>query len=65
LAQTFNLVPSAGERALAPEQRARRDAVEHAIAQLRETKSQFPEDAYYQKLEKLLLNLAEVYGVRR
>jgi hypothetical protein len=62
VAQQFCLVPSEEERKLTPQQRARRDELERAVFALREKKSQFPEEDYYEKLEKLLLELANSYG---
>jgi hypothetical protein len=61
LAARFCLVPSAEERALTHEQRTRRDGLEREVAQLRGQKGQLEEDAYYQRLEKLLTELAHCY----
>jgi hypothetical protein len=61
LAQQFRLIPSPDERNLTPEQVAQRDAMERAVLQLREKKSQMPEDDYYRALEQLLLPLARFY----
>ncbi len=58
LARQFRLIPSQEERDFSPEQRARRDRLERAILQLREKKSQLPEDDYYRQLETLLLEFA-------
>ncbi len=60
-ARQFVLVPSASERKLTANQRARRDALETTIAQLRQKKDTMKEDDYYQKLEPLLLELAKIY----
>ena len=60
-AHQFHLVRSEQERKLSPETRARRDELELGIARLRESKSQLPEDDYYQQLEKLLLEVARLY----
>ena len=60
-AHQFHLVRSTAERQLAPEARARRDALELKIARLRETKAKTAEATYFAELEKLLLELAAVY----
>jgi hypothetical protein len=61
-AQRLCLIPSTAERALTPEQVAQRDAVEKQILDLRNSKSQLPEDQYYEKLEVLLVRLARFYS---
>ncbi len=61
LAQQFHLIPGDTDLGLAPEQRVKRDALEQAIFQFRESKNQLPEPEYYEKLEKLLLDLARFY----
>jgi len=60
-AHQFHLVRSDQEQKLSAEMRSRRDGLELAIARLRDTKNQMPEDDYYQQLEKLLLELAKLY----
>ena len=60
-AHQFHLVRSSAERDLPSELRAKRDAIELQIAQLRDGKDPAREDEYYAKLEKLLLELATVY----
>ena len=60
-AHQFHLVRSAAEQQLAPEARARRDALELKIAKLREGKTKMAEAKYFAELEKLLLELAAVY----
>ncbi len=60
-AHQFHLVPSAREVALTPDQRDRRDELEHGIESLREEKEKLGEEVYYERLEELLLELAEVY----
>jgi len=57
-AHQTHLLLSPAERALPPAVRAKRDALELAIAQLRDTKSQRAEDDYYRQLEALLVELA-------
>ena len=60
-ANQFCLVRSAVEQKLTPEARARRDELERAVAKLRETKPRMAEEAYFQELEKLLVELAGLY----
>ena len=60
-AHQWHLVRSATEESLAPDQRARRDALELQIEALRTAKPTMPESEYYSKLESLLLDLARVY----
>jgi hypothetical protein len=57
----FHLVRSDAEQKLAPAVRAKRDELEIAIARLRESKTQLPEDEYYRRLEELMLELARLY----
>lgn len=59
-AHQLHLVPSPAERALPPEVRQRRDALERAIFRLRENRSRLPEAEYFDQLERLLLELAEL-----
>ena len=54
------LVPSAAERTLSAEVRARRDALERSMEALRQRKSSLAEDEYYGALERLLLELARL-----
>jgi hypothetical protein len=61
-ANQIHLVRSTEEQQLSPKLRERRDELELAIARLRETKSTLREEDYYQKLEKLMLELAELYA---
>ena len=62
LAQQIHLVGSDSDKALTPEQIARRDALERAVLLYREKKDKVPEDEYYRELEKLLLEVARFYG---
>ena len=55
------LVPNADERALSPELRTQRDALETELAKLREAKAALPEKEYFAQLEALLLRLARLY----
>ena len=59
-ANQFHLVRSEDEGKLSPEIRGRRDELERSIAKLREEKSSLGEDAYYQKLEALLVEMARL-----
>jgi hypothetical protein len=60
-ARQIHLVHSAQESALPPETRAKRDALEQEVARLREQKAELPENEYYAQLEKLMLQLANLY----
>lgn len=61
LAGRFQLVPSTAEQSLSVEQRRRSGELELEIARLREAKKELPEDDYYDRLEKLLVELAALY----
>lgn len=54
------LVPSADERGLSAEVRARRDALERSIDELRQRKGSMAEELYYAELERLLLEMARL-----
>jgi hypothetical protein len=60
-AHQFHLVPSDRERRIPPETRRRRDELELAIAALRDEKAHLGDDAYYGRLEPLLVELARLY----
>ena len=60
-AHQLHLIRSAADLALSPQVRERRDALELAIARLRETKDQIDEEKYYARLEEFLLELAALY----
>lgn len=60
-AHQLHLVPSAEERKLTPAQRAQRDALELEFAKLRATKAELEGDIYYERLEKILRVLGEIY----
>lgn len=60
-AQQICLLPSEAEQKLPYEIRARRNELEMAVAHLREKKSTYTEENYYQKLEDLLMELAQLY----
>lgn len=59
-AHQFALVPGPESQQLTPEVRARRDALELTVAELRESRPTDPGDEYYQRLEILLLELAKL-----
>lgn len=60
-AHQLPLVRSEQERQMAPELRARRDELELSLARLREAKQTLSETDYYQRLERLMLELARLY----
>ncbi len=60
-AHQFHLVRSPDEARLSPEVRARRDALEADISKLRESRVAMGDEAYFARLEPLLLDLARIY----
>lgn len=60
-AHQFHLVRNDEDKNLPPAARARRDELELAVAALRDAKKSMSEDAYFAKLESLLLELARTY----
>ena len=60
-AHQFHLIRSEQDRKLPPDLRARRDQLEVAIAELRDSKGRMDEGRYYLQLEELLLELAKLY----
>ena len=60
-AHQLHLVPGENERALTPEQRRRRDALELDLARLRARKAELEEEDYFRRLETLLLDLGALY----
>ncbi len=60
-AHQIHLVANARDRALTPEVRDKRDALEFEIFKLRDKKPELGEAAYYGRLEKLLLELGALY----
>ncbi|PYI82704.1 MAG: hypothetical protein DME26_16755 [Verrucomicrobia bacterium] len=60
-AHQFHLLRSDAERKMPATVRAKRDALELAVAKLRESKAQFSEDEYYRRLETFLIELAQLY----
>lgn len=63
-AHQVHLIRSEQEQQLSPEARARRDELERSIHQLRDEKADLQEDDYYARLEAILLELADIYGIR-
>jgi len=59
-AHQWHLVPSRADEKLSPELRQKRNHLELAVHQLRDQKSQLARDDYYRRLEKLLVELAEL-----
>jgi hypothetical protein len=60
-AHQWHLVPSDAERELPADLRERRDALELEVVRLRERKSQMEEAAYFAELERVFVQLAELY----
>ena len=60
-AARVGLISSAGHSKFNAEQLAERDRLEDAIEQLRAAKSDMNEDAYYQQLEPLMVELARLH----
>jgi hypothetical protein len=60
-AHQLHLVKSAREQAMPAELRAKRDELELAIEALRDQKATLAESEYYERLEKLLVELARLY----
>lgn len=60
-AHQFHLVRSESEQKMPPELRARRDQLEITISALRDRKDKQSEELYYQQLEPLLLEMAQLY----
>lgn len=61
-AHQWHLVPSDEERRLPADVRQRRNELELQLAQLRERKAKLDEDAYYDLMEPILLEIAELYA---
>jgi hypothetical protein len=60
-AHQFHLVQNRAERNLPAELRTRRDELELAIAELRQSKGTLKEDDYYQQLEVMVVEMAQLY----
>jgi hypothetical protein len=61
-AHQWHLVPSEEERRLPEEMRQRRNELELQLAALRERKGELEENAYYELIEPILLEIAELYA---
>jgi len=64
-AHQIHLVRSEQEQQMPPELRARRDELERALATLRDAKKDLTEQEYYDRLTRLLLQLAEIYSAAK
>jgi len=60
-AHQFCLIPSDAEKKFPEDLRAKRNQLELAVMQLRDKKSNLPEEDYYTQLETLLLQIARIY----
>ena len=60
-AHQLHLVPSDRERAMPVDLRQRRNQLELSIAALRDQKGKLKEDEYYERLEKLMIQLSRLY----
>ena len=60
-AHQLHLIPSDREMQMPLELRQRRNQLELSIAALRDQKSKLKEDEYYERLEKLMVELARLY----
>jgi hypothetical protein len=61
-AHQWHLVRSDRESQMPRDVRERRDALELSLAALRDEKAKLGDEAYYEKLEPLLVELAQLYG---
>lgn len=60
-AHQFCLIPSDMEKRFPDALRAQRNQLELEVMRLRDNKSKYPEDEYYNQLESLLVQIAEIY----
>jgi hypothetical protein len=60
VAHQWHLIPNEFDRDLSPEAIARRNELELDLARLRSRKSSMDEDAYYERLEEILTDLARL-----
>ena len=60
-AHQMHLIPNADDRALPPDARAARDAIESELAELRRHKETIDTKEYESRLEAILLRLARIY----
>ncbi|MBL9152236.1 MAG: hypothetical protein JNK37_07120 [Verrucomicrobiales bacterium] len=61
LAHQFILVPNAFERRLTAAQRERRDTLEREVKALNRRRAELGDDAYYDQVEPLLVEIAKIY----
>jgi hypothetical protein len=61
-AHQIHLIRSEREQKMPAQLRAKRDELEKAIAQLRDSKEKLGEEEYYRQLEPLMLELAKLYS---
>jgi hypothetical protein len=61
-AHQLHLIPSTQESQLPVDLRKKRNELELSIAALRDQKSKLKEDDYYERLEKLMIELAQLYA---
>ena len=61
LANQLNLVRSGAEQELSAESRARRDALEKQLSELRPLKDTMEENDYYRQLEAILMETSRIY----
>lgn len=64
VAREIHFVPTAGDR-LTPEAKEERAKLEAAIAALRKRKGEMKEKEYYEELERLMVRMAGVYGMKK
>lgn len=62
-AHQYHLVPSEFENKLPAQLRAERDRLELEVVKLRDAKESFSEEDYYTRLEKLLVEIAQIYAL--
>jgi len=60
-AHQFHLVHSEAENKMPPQLRARRDKLELEVMALRDSKDKFSEEEYFTRLEKMLIDIAQIY----
>ena len=60
-ANQLHIITSAEEKRLSPALRQRRNDLEQKLTELRTRKDQFPEEEYFQALEKICLEIARLY----
>jgi hypothetical protein len=60
-AHQVHLLHSAGEQAMSPAARKRRDQLELQVLELRDARARLGDEDYYRKVEPLLLDLARLY----